>query len=51
MVEVSDQERQILETIRNFNYGELHIFFKGGKPYRMEERKSVQLNVSNLGNS
>lgn len=45
MVEVTDQERQVLELMRGITYGELSVFMKGGNPYRVETRKSIQISL------
>lgn len=43
-IEVSEQERQVIEQMRTIEYGEMVISIKGNKPIRMEEvRKSIQI--------
>lgn len=42
--EISEQEWQVIQLIRELDYGELSIMVKGGEPCRVEEiRKSIQL--------
>ncbi|MDD6189180.1 MAG: DUF2292 domain-containing protein [Clostridiales bacterium] len=41
---ISDKEWQIVQLIRQLDYGELLIVVKDGKPCRVEEiRKSIQI--------
>ncbi len=43
-VQLSSQELQLVEMIRNLDYGQLTITVKGGKPIHVEEiRKSIPL--------
>ena len=42
--QISEQEWQIIQLMREIEYGELLISMKGGKPVRAEEvRKSIQI--------
>ena len=42
--QISEQEWQIIQLMREIDYGELVISMKGGKPIRVEEvRKSIQI--------
>jgi len=42
--QISEQEWQIIQLMREIEYGELVISMKGGKPIRAEEvRKSIQI--------
>jgi len=42
--ELSEKEWQIVQLMREIDYGELVISMKGGKPIRVEEvRKSIWL--------
>lgn len=42
---LSEQERKLIQIIRELGYGELTITVKGGKPVHVNElRKSIQLN-------
>ncbi len=41
---LNEQEKRLLEMIREMNYGELRIFVSDGKPVRVEEiKKSIKL--------
>jgi hypothetical protein len=41
---LNEQEKRLIQMIRDINYGELHIFIADGKPVRAEEiKKSVKL--------
>ena len=43
-VEMSEQELQVLQIMREIEYGELMVSVKAGKPIRVEEvRKSIQI--------
>lgn len=43
-IEISEQERQVIEQMRKIEYGEMLISIKGNKPIRIEEvRKSIQI--------
>ena len=43
-VQVSQQEKRVLELIRDIDYGELRIVINASKPVRVEEiKKSLQL--------
>jgi len=43
-VEMSEQELQVLQILREIEYGELMVSVKAGKPIRVEEvRKSIQI--------
>ena len=43
-VQVSQQEKRVLELIRGIDYGELRIVINASKPVRVEEiKKSLQL--------
>ena len=43
-VELSEQELQVVQIMREIEYGELMVSIKGGKPVRVEEvRKSIQI--------
>lgn len=41
--EISAQEQQILELMRELDYGQLVISVKRGKPVHVETRKSIAL--------
>ena len=42
--EISDQEWQVLQHLRQLQYGELLVSVKDGRPIRVEEiRKSIQI--------
>ena len=42
--ELSEQEWQVLQHLRELQYGELLVVVKDGKPIRVEEiRKSIQI--------
>ena len=42
--EISDQEWQVLQHLRQLQYGELLVAVKDGRPIRVEEiRKSIQI--------
>ncbi len=41
---INEQEKRLLQMIREMKYGELHIFVSDGKPVRVEEiKKSIKL--------
>jgi len=41
---ITKQEQQVIELMRQIEYGELVISIKGGSPVRVEEvRKSIQI--------
>lgn len=41
---LSDKEAQVIRYLRELQYGELHVFVKEGKPFRVEEiRRSIML--------
>jgi hypothetical protein len=41
---LNEQEKHLLQMIRELKYGELHIFVSEGKPVRVEEiKKSIKL--------
>jgi hypothetical protein len=41
---LNDQEKRLIQMIRDIKYGELHIFVTEGSPVRVEEiRKSIKL--------
>jgi hypothetical protein len=41
---ICEQEKRLLQMIREMKYGELHIFVSEGKPVRVEEiKKSIKL--------
>lgn len=41
---ITEQEWQVLQHLRELQYGELLVCVKDGKPIRMEEiRKSIQI--------
>ena len=43
-VQLNSQERQLVQMIRELNYGQLTITVKAGKPIHVEEvRKSIPL--------
>lgn len=43
-VQLTEQEKHVIELIRNIGYGEIRIVVNASKPIRAEEiRKSVQL--------
>ena len=43
-VQVSQQEKRVLELLRGIDYGELRIVINASKPVRVEEiKKSLQL--------
>lgn len=43
-MDITEQEWQVLQLIRELEYGELLITVKGGKPVRAEEiRRSIQI--------
>lgn len=41
--EISREERQIIDMIRELHYGELIIQVKNGQPVRVEMKKSISL--------
>ena len=42
--EISEQEWQVLQHLRELQYGELLVSVKDGRPIRVEEiRKSIQI--------
>lgn len=42
--EISDQEWQVLQHLRQLQYGELLVSVKDGRPIRLEEiRRSIQI--------
>ena len=40
---VTTQERKLLETLRNLEYGEVQVFIKSYAIVRMEEKKSIKM--------
>ncbi|SHH98929.1 Uncharacterized small protein [Sporobacter termitidis DSM 10068] len=41
---LNEQEKHLLQMIRDIKFGELHIFVTEGKPVRVEEiKKSIKL--------
>ena len=43
-VEITDRELQVIELLREVEYGELRVSVKAGKPVRVEEiKKSIQI--------
>lgn len=43
-IQVTEQEKHVIELIRKLGYGELRVVVNASKPVRAEEiRKSVQL--------
>ena len=41
---LNEQEKRLVQMIRELKYGELHIFVTEGKPVRVEEiKKSIKL--------
>ncbi len=41
---LNEQEKRLIQIIREMKYGELHIFISDGKPVRVEEmKKSIKL--------
>ena len=43
-VELKAQEWQIIQLIRDLDYGQLVVSVKNGKPVHVESRKSITLN-------
>ena len=43
-VEIKAQEWQIIQLIRDLDYGQLVVSVKNGKPVHVESRKSITLN-------
>lgn len=44
LLEITEKEKKILETIRNLDYGEVRVVVTGGVPTRIEEvKKSIKL--------
>ena len=44
LLEITEKEKKILETIRNLDYGEVRGVVTGGVPTRIEEiKKSIKL--------
>jgi hypothetical protein len=44
IAQLYEQERHLIQMIRQMEYGELHIFITEGKPIRVEEiKKSIKL--------
>ena len=43
-ITLNEQEKRLIQIIRDTNYGELRIFISEGKPVRVEEvKKSIKL--------
>ena len=43
-VELTEQEMQVINIMRDIEYGELMVAIQGGKPVRVEEvRKSIKI--------
>lgn len=43
-IQVTPREKEILDYVRDLEYGEVTVFVQNGKPIRLEEiKKSVQL--------
>jgi len=43
-VEITDRELQVIELLREVEYGELRVSVKAGSPVRVEEiKKSIQI--------
>ena len=43
-IELTPQEEKLIRLIRTIGYGEVHIFIKESKPFRVEEvKKSIRL--------
>ena len=44
LLEITEKDKKILETIRNLDYGEVRVVVTGGVPTRIEEvKKSIKL--------
>ena len=44
IIELSDKECKLIETLRAILYGEVTVFMQDGQPVRIEElRKSIKL--------
>ena len=41
---VNEQERHIIQLMRELGYGQLIVSIKNGKPVHVETRKSISLN-------
>lgn len=43
-MKLKPQEKKLIQLIRTIGYGEVHIFIKDNKPFRIEEiKKSIRL--------
>ena len=43
-MELTPQEEKLIRLIRTIEYGEVHIFIKESKPFRVEQiKKSIRL--------